>query len=337
MGCLKLYQEREGLEKSSVFFRETLGEKRGQQIFCLNYYPFGLTFNSYTRSTSTPNKYKFGGKEEQEEWGVIDFGARMYMADIGRWGVIDPLSERYITGSPYAFVMNNPLRNQEIDGRYFDEKNEKKAARIEKKIGKKAAKLGKKARKLAAKGKDVSNVTERLEELENSTQDVQEMRSDQNTEYRYAKVGGKEFKDLGLVGPTTTSTGTNSRGDNVTTMFTESKMDSKLHEGRHGGDLARGTLQYNTTGGYGVSHEISAYRAGFAWSGKLSFRDSPSSQVMMQRIMAGQDPTIVNIMSIHQIKAAAINSMVDPGFIPIYPPRDANGNLLIPLNIWNNN
>ena len=58
--------------------------------------------------------------------------------------------------------------------------------------------------------------------------------------------------------------GINSNGDKEVIMFVELNMGSKLHEGRPGGDVARGTLQFNNTGGYGVSHEISAYRAQYS-------------------------------------------------------------------------
>ncbi|MCP4456967.1 MAG: hypothetical protein GY816_02910, partial [Cytophagales bacterium] len=34
----------------------------------VNYYPFGLTFNSFTRSYSEPQRYKFNGKEEQHNY-----------------------------------------------------------------------------------------------------------------------------------------------------------------------------------------------------------------------------------------------------------------------------
>ncbi len=47
-----------------------------------NYYPFG----SYNILAGNPAyKYGYNGKELQTESGMYDYGARMYMADIGRW------------------------------------------------------------------------------------------------------------------------------------------------------------------------------------------------------------------------------------------------------------
>ncbi|MCC3217105.1 RHS repeat-associated core domain-containing protein [Chryseobacterium sp. X308] len=82
-----------------------------------NYYPFGLKHEGYNALVGNPSyKYKYNGKELQES-GMYDYGARMYMPDIGRWGVVDPLAEASRQYSPYNYVLNNPIRLIDPDGR----------------------------------------------------------------------------------------------------------------------------------------------------------------------------------------------------------------------------
>lgn len=50
--------------------------------------------------------YNYNGKELQET-GMYDYGARMYMPDLGRWGVVDPRSQ--YTHEAYSYVWNNPI------------------------------------------------------------------------------------------------------------------------------------------------------------------------------------------------------------------------------------
>ena len=57
---------------------------------------------------ATCNNYKYNGKELQET-GMYDYGARMYMPDIVRWGVVDPLAEKAQDLSPYRYGYNNPI------------------------------------------------------------------------------------------------------------------------------------------------------------------------------------------------------------------------------------
>ncbi len=86
-----------------------------------DYYPFGMSFLKPFGQVSVydpmaiPYNYKYNGKELQET-GMYDYGARFYMPDIGRWGVVDPLAEKYYSMSPYNYTLNNPIRYVDPDG-----------------------------------------------------------------------------------------------------------------------------------------------------------------------------------------------------------------------------
>ncbi|WP_310001789.1 RHS repeat-associated core domain-containing protein, partial [Chryseobacterium sp. 2987] len=87
----------------------------GEIVEVNNYYPFGLLHN-YTATNQNAYQYKYNGKELQET-GMYDYGARMYMPDIGRWGVVDPLAETSRRWSTYTYAYNNPIRFIDPDGR----------------------------------------------------------------------------------------------------------------------------------------------------------------------------------------------------------------------------
>jgi RHS repeat-associated protein len=83
-----------------------------------NFYPFGLKHEGYNSTIGNPAyNYGYNGKELQKETGWSDYGARMYMSDIARWGVIDPLAESSRRFSPYNYALNNPVMFIDPDGR----------------------------------------------------------------------------------------------------------------------------------------------------------------------------------------------------------------------------
>jgi RHS repeat-associated protein len=89
-----------------------------------NYYPFGLKHSGYNNtvlSTNPANKYKYNGKELQDELGLnmYDYGARNYDPALGRWMNIDPLAEQSRRFSPYVYAVDNPVFFVDLDGNSF--------------------------------------------------------------------------------------------------------------------------------------------------------------------------------------------------------------------------
>jgi RHS repeat-associated protein len=87
-----------------------------------DYYPFGLVFNNYVQENALPNAYQYNGKEKQDELGLgwLDYGARMYTPEIGRWSVVDYMCEKRNWVSPYQYVQNNPISRIDPNGMLDD-------------------------------------------------------------------------------------------------------------------------------------------------------------------------------------------------------------------------
>jgi RHS repeat-associated protein len=111
-----IYQYRDHLGNARVSYAKN-SEGAVEITDTNNYYAFGLNHIGGSKGNlGGYQNYKYNGKEIQES-GMYDYGARMYMPDLGRWGVIDPLAEKYRRWSPFNYAMNNPLRYIDPDGR----------------------------------------------------------------------------------------------------------------------------------------------------------------------------------------------------------------------------
>ncbi|WP_249413655.1 DUF6443 domain-containing protein [Chryseobacterium indologenes] len=113
-----IYQYRDHLGNVRVSFARN-SEGAPEILDTNNYYPFGLNHIEGAfgmASFGNWSSYKFGGKELQET-GMFDFGARFYMPDLGRWGVVDPFAEQYRRLTPYNYAANNPIMFIDPDGR----------------------------------------------------------------------------------------------------------------------------------------------------------------------------------------------------------------------------
>ena len=81
-----------------------------------DYYPFGGLLSSSLSNNVQP--YKYNGKELNRDNGLdwYDYGARMYDASLGRWHVVDPMSEKYYSISSYVYGLNTPHNCIDPDG-----------------------------------------------------------------------------------------------------------------------------------------------------------------------------------------------------------------------------
>ena len=69
-------------------------DEKGELITYEEFYPYGSTSCQITRGSATPKRYRYSGKERDEESELYYYGSRYYAPWIGRWTACDPAGLR---------------------------------------------------------------------------------------------------------------------------------------------------------------------------------------------------------------------------------------------------
>ena len=92
--------------------------KDDEAVQFIHYMPYGeMWYNQ--RGSAYNERYKYTGKERDEETGNDYFGARYYAAYTPMWLSPDPLMDKYPGISPYAYCSWNPMKYVDPDGKEF--------------------------------------------------------------------------------------------------------------------------------------------------------------------------------------------------------------------------
>jgi len=118
---------RGGALKFEYYLKDQLGnirvvfDEQGKILQKSDYYPFGLEIDRNNpmqplATRNAVNRYSFLGKETQVATGYIDLSKRFYDPTIGRFMVVDPVTDTQENQSVYQYSWNNPILRSDPNG-----------------------------------------------------------------------------------------------------------------------------------------------------------------------------------------------------------------------------
>jgi RHS repeat-associated protein len=176
-------------------------DEQGQIISYEEYHPFGTTSyrSGRTEIEVSLKRYKYCGKEKDEETGLYYFSARFYAPCICRFTTVDPLQNKYPEINPYAYCNNNPVKFIDpngMDWKTSEDKNKAKALMqkaTEQKENKQQVLENLKTIENPRKTEinQMSNLQKEIAYLENGIANLTSMGEDKNEKYHFVEVIGE--------------------------------------------------------------------------------------------------------------------------------------------------
>lgn len=118
-GYLYVYLSNEQTVQTNVYWDDFKIVKHSGVVQVEDYYPFGATFNELNLSPNVDQNQRYQRKEWTDDMGLdlYNFHWRQYDPYTARTTTMDPHADRYHPISPYSWVINNPVRIVDPDGR----------------------------------------------------------------------------------------------------------------------------------------------------------------------------------------------------------------------------
>ncbi|WP_347065413.1 RHS repeat-associated core domain-containing protein [Flavobacterium sp. WV_118_3] len=271
-----------------------------------HYYPFGLKHKMYnvqqfvfvtppdgspeymspvlleggSKPLINPYKYKYNGKELQDELGlnVYDYGARNYDAAIGRWMNIDPKAEhpKQIGTSPYVAFADNPIRYVDPTGMTWEDP--KQAEKLNNSINNRIGSINKDNAKIQAQIDKGGLSDKKLAKLENQLAENGQKIGLLNQSLLDIKAIGDAKETYTLTGPSKND-GTHGvvKDDKGVIRIEGSNTGLHIHEIRHvGQSIEAGGVKFNNKGQLlnsattyqgARNNEINAYQVQYSYDG----------------------------------------------------------------------
>ena len=283
-----------------------------------HYYPFGLEMEGEWNAGLDDARYRYNGKELNQDLGLYDYGARWYDPAVARFTTTDPAAGAYTSISPYAYVANNPLIYIDPTGAYIEKGSQKEWNRQTGYVKKRRDKLQGKLDGLAQKAVDKGWSAEKLAKKTGNLADrVGSLNSTINT-FTSLESSSQGYS---LTNSSNEVTGLTA-GKNGIIDIQFSSTANFIHEATHAGQFETGELAFAGDTGSSllqdVGDEIESFQAQYGYD--------PGS-------VTGLTSSGGSVKEISDISASWIQGITTSTGDQLYAPGGSSNTGASPVNI----